>query len=188
MSRFEWTETNAPNIRYSIGYDAPMRTFFAQIHDLAAENDKDYCRLWLGGNFDEYPQLAPMLKKFQVEIPPDILAKIKRDTGQKPRERIIRITFSRVYEYDADDFPEDLDSCFAEATKQAWQELQSDGESGFLAGEDAFSSRAESIPIEKAKKEKEQCLQNEPRGAKQMLCDESKGELETSLSLSSRRV
>lgn len=149
MSRYEWKDKYAPNIRYSIGYDAPMRTFFAQIHDEAADDDDNYCRLWLGGNFDEFPQLAPLLEKFGVEIPPSVLAELERDAGDgaAKRGRVIRVTFSRVYEYDAEEFSKDLDWCFQEATERAQQDLESDGEFGFLTGDGAFSSRVESIPI-----------------------------------------
>lgn len=76
MSRYEWREDN---LIVTIGYDQPMRTFFAQIHNDNLAADEDNCLVWLGGSFDEYPVLAPMLEKFGREVPSELRRQLEAD-------------------------------------------------------------------------------------------------------------
>lgn len=79
MSKYEWKKEN---VSFTIGWDRPMRTFFLQVHDesineFEGDEDVESCVLWLGGDFDEFPQLKPLVEKFSVEYPnediPDVL-------------------------------------------------------------------------------------------------------------------
>lgn len=73
------------------------------------------------------------------------LEDLKRDALAS--NHIIRVTLSRVYEYDRADFPKDLEAAFREAQEKAWSDFESDAEFGFADGRDAFSARIQSIPI-----------------------------------------
>lgn len=79
MSRYEWKTEE--NIICSIGWDRPMRTFFAQIHDESIDDDDetDKCLLWLGSNFDEFTELQPMLERFGEDVPQEVLIHLEAD-------------------------------------------------------------------------------------------------------------
>jgi hypothetical protein len=69
MSRYQWTR----GLReYSIGWDNPLNTFFAQIHNNAAVEDKDYCELLLGANDSEFSELPALMAKFPEELPEEL--------------------------------------------------------------------------------------------------------------------
>lgn len=76
MSRYEWTKDK---YTFSIGYDRPMRTFFAQIHDESLPDEDDNCVLWLGGNYDQYPSLPEMLDEFPIDVPPELQSHLQAD-------------------------------------------------------------------------------------------------------------
>jgi hypothetical protein len=76
MSRYEWKREN---LKFAIGYDKPMRTFFAQVHDESLPEKEDNCIVWLGGNFDEYPALAPMLEKLSENVPHELQLQLEAD-------------------------------------------------------------------------------------------------------------
>jgi hypothetical protein len=65
MSRYQWTRGDK---EFSIGWDPPLNTFFAQIHNNAAVDDKDYCELWLGQDAAQFPDIPSLLAKFPEPI------------------------------------------------------------------------------------------------------------------------
>lgn len=66
MSRYEWREKGKT---ISIGWDKPMNTFFAQVHNDSAKNDRDYCELWLGQNDSEFTDLDYFSSKLPFVLP-----------------------------------------------------------------------------------------------------------------------
>lgn len=78
MSRYEWKKDNRI---YSLGWDPPLDTFFAQIHDQTIPEDsaeRDWCVLWLGADFKgQFPEIEPLLTQFERHLAggkiPDVL-------------------------------------------------------------------------------------------------------------------
>ena len=81
MSRYEWKKEK---LTFAIGWDYQMRTYFLLVHDESInafirdeDEEAEDCILWLGGNFDEFPQLQPLVEKFLESYPgeniPDVL-------------------------------------------------------------------------------------------------------------------
>lgn len=70
------------NHEVSVGWDRPMRTHFAQVHDQTITDErKSDLIFWLGGNFDEFPEMAPMLEKLQpyADVPETVKALMEFD-------------------------------------------------------------------------------------------------------------
>lgn len=68
MSRYEWKKEN---LTYSIGWDPPLATFFAQIHDdsIPEDSEEENCLVWLGADCrGQYPALSDFLKEFEPHL------------------------------------------------------------------------------------------------------------------------
>lgn len=68
MSRYEWKKEN---LSFAIGWDPPLKTFFAQIHDdsIPEESDKDNCIVWLGADYKaQFPELSGLLSEFEPHL------------------------------------------------------------------------------------------------------------------------
>lgn len=72
-----------------VGWDRPMRTYFAQVRRDDAEDDSEPNTVWLGGEFDEYPDepaaMAGPLAGWAV-LTPELLAQLRRDRAEAPPE------------------------------------------------------------------------------------------------------
>lgn len=77
MSRYEWRNEKGKDV--SIGWDKPMGTFFLQIHNPKAKRDRDYCELWLGGEFREFESLETLLEKAKINIPDELQTHLLHD-------------------------------------------------------------------------------------------------------------
>ena len=87
MSRYEFRNEKGKDV--SIGWDKPMGTFFLQIHNPNAKRDKDYCELWLGGEFNEFESLDELLNKARLSIPTALESHLIHDRyGLSDRETL----------------------------------------------------------------------------------------------------
>ena len=76
MSRYEWKKDNRI---YSLGWDPPLKTFFAQIHDetIPEDSEEDWCVLWLGADFKgQFPEIEPLLKEFEKHLDGEKISEI----------------------------------------------------------------------------------------------------------------
>jgi hypothetical protein len=68
MSRYEWQKKD---LNFSIGWDPPLKTFFAQIHDdsIPEESEQDPCIVWLGADRKgQFPELDDLLQQFEQHL------------------------------------------------------------------------------------------------------------------------
>ena len=86
MSRHQIALPN--NRTLAVGYDNPMRTFFAQV--FVNQNEKDLrdepLKFWLGCNFDEFPELTDFLINLALRgysLPSEIVDQLQRDWEAK---------------------------------------------------------------------------------------------------------
>lgn len=77
MSRYEWIEGEK---EISIGYDRPLRTFFAQVHKLNVPEDEDDIELWLGGSFGEFRNLSDLLQVFPHPVCRQLQDRLEADS------------------------------------------------------------------------------------------------------------
>lgn len=69
MSRYQFKHLiNGEEREISIGWDPPLNTFFAQIHNPKAVKEDEYCELWLGNKDGEFTELDRLLDKLPVKI------------------------------------------------------------------------------------------------------------------------
>jgi hypothetical protein len=75
---------NNPKHEISVGWDAPLTTFFAQVFDSDSEDDMDEPVLWLGDEPMQIPTLELLIQRLApfASIPPDILEKLQKDYDQ----------------------------------------------------------------------------------------------------------
>ncbi|HLM60329.1 MAG TPA: hypothetical protein VK308_05980 [Pyrinomonadaceae bacterium] len=84
MSRYE---KNLGTETISVGWDRPLNTFFALVHTNQTDDDlRDLPPvLWLGGNPNEFPELAPMMQQLNdcgYHIPLNLEMIILRDSEE----------------------------------------------------------------------------------------------------------
>ena len=74
-----------PNFQIVIGWDRPMRTFFAQVLDATKQpGDEGFARVWAGGTFDEIQSpeaLRPLIAAYG-DITDEMLAVLRADRGR----------------------------------------------------------------------------------------------------------
>jgi hypothetical protein len=83
-SRYHFPGLN-PNHLISVGWDAPLTTFFAQVFDSSDDDeDKNEPILWLGDEPRQIPTLEMLVKELApfASIPPDILQNLENDHDQ----------------------------------------------------------------------------------------------------------
>jgi hypothetical protein len=79
MSRYTF-EGNRPELSIVVGWDNPLKTFFAQVWD-GGGLEKGDLMLWVGAGADKVPTpdaLAGLVAPFGV-IPADVLAQLEED-------------------------------------------------------------------------------------------------------------
>ena len=81
MSRYR---INSSKYSIDVGYDQPLRTFFAVVedHDLAEAEDQDSVLLWVNNDYDEIrsiAELANLIAKY-CSIPYEIMVKLEDDS------------------------------------------------------------------------------------------------------------
>jgi hypothetical protein len=81
MSRYT-TPSFDPNYEITVGWDWPMRTYFAQVKDIRqAEGDEGFMRVWIGTSFDEIQtpeDLSPPIANYG-KLPEEITATLRAD-------------------------------------------------------------------------------------------------------------
>ncbi|MBW4533194.1 MAG: hypothetical protein KME09_04590 [Pleurocapsa minor HA4230-MV1] len=67
-----------------VGYDQPLRTFFATVEDLNLSEDEDGLLLWVGTDYDEITDLNQLdcLVAEYSSIPDEIILKLDEDSKQ----------------------------------------------------------------------------------------------------------
>jgi len=81
MSRHDLTPFN-PAHETVVGWDPPLRTFFAQVLDTTAdEEDANYEVLWIGTRFREVPDPATVIAAVApfASVPADLPGQLARD-------------------------------------------------------------------------------------------------------------
>ena len=81
MSRHELDPIN-PTHEVALGWDPPMRTYFAQVLDSTASEESDaYEVLWIGTRFQEVLNPATVIAAVApfATVPPDLLDQLARD-------------------------------------------------------------------------------------------------------------
>ncbi len=83
MSRYTIPPFN-PDFEIVIGWDRPLRSFFAQVMDTRlAPGDDGYMRLWIGGTFDEIQNPEELRGPISAytDITDEMLAMLRADRG-----------------------------------------------------------------------------------------------------------
>ena len=83
MTRYK---INSKQYSIHVGYDQPLRTFFATVEDLNLPNDEDdnYLLLWIGRNYDEIRTCAELAQQIAqyCSIPYKIITKLENDSRE----------------------------------------------------------------------------------------------------------
>lgn len=81
MSRYQINPYQSDLYLIYVGYDQPMRTFFATVEDQTIAEDEDSLVLWLGTSYDEIidPQQLGQLIAGYASIPESVLTQLKND-------------------------------------------------------------------------------------------------------------
>ena len=82
MSRYK---INSDRYLIYVGYDQPLRTFFATVEDPdLPEDDPNYLLLWVGTNYDEIRSVAELCQSIAdyCSIPYSIITKLEDDSRQ----------------------------------------------------------------------------------------------------------
>jgi hypothetical protein len=87
-----------PNHLISVGWDAPLTTFFAQI--FSSDEDEDEPILWLGDEPRQIPTLEMLVKEVAevATIPPDILENLVQDHDQPWSPSPLQLLNRKLYE------------------------------------------------------------------------------------------
>lgn len=73
-----------PHFQIVIGWDWPMRTFFAQVLDMTKQpGEEGFTRVWVGGTFDEIqsPEALRAPIAAYADITDDMVATLHADRG-----------------------------------------------------------------------------------------------------------
>lgn len=87
-----------PNHLISVGWDAPLTTFFAQVFDSSSNDDEPI--LWLGLEPMQIPTLEMLVKELAevATIPPDILQHLEQDHDQPWSPSPLQLLNRKLYE------------------------------------------------------------------------------------------
>ena len=93
MSRYTF-EGNRPELSIVVGWDNPLKTYFAQVWDGGGPGQGEL-RLWVGAGRDRVPTaeaLAELVAPYG-DIPADVLEQLEEDyelrTGPTPLQRLL---------------------------------------------------------------------------------------------------
>ena len=80
MSRHD-IPARRPRTEVTVGWDAPMQTFFAQVEDLDAPDDADPLLLWIGSEPREIAEPEAMIVPLvpYAELTAELLTELRRD-------------------------------------------------------------------------------------------------------------
>ena len=82
MSRYTITPFD-PRFEIVVGWDWPMRTYFAQVLDIDTIEREDRIRVWIGTSFDEIktPEVLSAPLSAYGNISDDIIQALRDDSG-----------------------------------------------------------------------------------------------------------
>ena len=83
MSRYTIRSFN-PNFQIVIGWDWPMRTYFAQVLDVTKQpGEEGFTRVWVGGTFDEIQSPEALRTPIAAygDITNEMVATLRTDRG-----------------------------------------------------------------------------------------------------------
>jgi hypothetical protein len=98
-SRYDFPGHN-PNHQISVGWDAPLTTFFAQVLDSSSDDHEDEPILWLGLEPMQIPTCEMLIKELAevATIPPDILQNLENDHDQPWSPSPLQLLNRKLYE------------------------------------------------------------------------------------------
>ena len=97
-SRYEFPGHN-PNHQITVGWDAPLTTFFTQVFDSYSE-DEDEPILWLGLEPMQIPTLEMLVQRLApfASIPPAILQNLQQDHDRPWSPSPLQLLNRKLYE------------------------------------------------------------------------------------------
>lgn len=92
------------NLEVVVGWDEPLRTFFAIVEDFSREetDEQDTVLLWLGTTYDEIKDISELQRLLApyATVPDDIVRQCQQDSGQpfnpSPLQRQVESWFDGV--------------------------------------------------------------------------------------------
>jgi hypothetical protein len=98
-SRYDFPGHN-PNHQISVGWDAPLTTFFTQVFDSSSDDDEDEPILWLGLEPLQIPTLEMLVQRLApfASIPTPILENLEHDHDQPWSPSPLQLLNRKLYE------------------------------------------------------------------------------------------
>ena len=81
MTRYQ---INSQQYSIHVGYDRPLRTFFATVEDLNLSDEENYLLLWIGTSYDEIRSIAQLQNQIAdyCSLPDNIIIKLEQDKSE----------------------------------------------------------------------------------------------------------